>query len=45
MEKQDALQTAADRLTAALDFIEAKFENHLDEFAKHSDKEGCIKST
>ncbi len=36
MEKQDALQTAADRLTTALDFIEARFDTQLDEFVKHS---------
>ncbi len=37
MEKQDVLQSAAERLTAALDVIEQRFDVQLDEFAKYSD--------
>lgn len=39
MEKQDVLQSAAERLTAALDVIEQRFDVQLDEFAKYSDHE------
>lgn len=37
MEKQDVFQSAAQKLTAALDVIEQRFDVHLDEFAKNSD--------
>ncbi|MEM7620464.1 MAG: DUF4164 family protein [Pseudomonadota bacterium] len=39
MEKQDVLQSAAERLTAALDVIEQRFDIQIDEFAKNSDHE------
>ena len=44
MEKQDALQTAAEKLTAALDVIEQRFEVQLDEFAKYNMKEEQLSS-
>ncbi|MGH1350246.1 MAG: DUF4164 family protein [Methyloligellaceae bacterium] len=37
LEKQDALQSVVEKLTAALDGIEQRFDTHLDEFAKHSE--------
>ncbi len=39
MEKQDAFQTAAERLTAALDVIEQRFD-YFDEFARNGAPQG-----
>ena len=42
METQDALQSAAERLTEALDFIEARFDHQMDEFAKNTDQKSKL---